>query len=230
MYCSEAESILSQRCPNFYRKFKKQHENDDTVVFPISDDKFDCSEAVTPERLYWETRIREEYRESYELYRLCSELNAFVFYVGCRLYAKNPEIAAELGNYKALREQYQANPSDKLMWRIRDFYPQPGRILSAQSLCDSLRRSTPKSKGHAELIDETMGALDSATAYEPDSCECCIKYDPRLALPVGDILEEFLRKKLITPQDLERRDCARFLKQGNVGKENAEVKKVTLAY
>lgn len=230
MYCSDAEEILSQRCPEFYRAFKKKHENDDSVVFPIPDDRFDCSEAPTPERMYWENQLRTHYRDDYELYRVCSELNAFVFYVGCAVYETDLAVAAELGNYKALRQQYKATPSEDLAWRIRDFYPQAGDILRAKFFCEKLRSAKLSSKEHAETVEHTLGALDCAFAYDPKKYACCVKYDPSLALPVGDLLNEFLTKKLIMPKDLERRDCARFLKQENDGKEHNETKTATLAF
>lgn len=220
MRCSDAEEILKTRCPEFYDALVMNHER----KFPIPEDAFDKDHSS--EQLYWEEQLKTKYPEAYPVY-LDSTLNAFVYFVGVELEKTNPEVAAQLGNYRAIRAQFNKDPSEENALCMQHFYPQAGDILLAQMLCPVLSKSDPSSGDHKTHINNALSALDLVVQYDSEVYDNYVAFDPMLEIDVDAILNDFLARKLITEEDLDNRACAYdFDMQGE--KENVASSRVTL--
>lgn len=198
MRCSDAEEILKRHCPDFYDALVMNHER----TFPLPDDVFDNRQSS--EQLYWEEQLKTKYPETYPVYLVC-ELNAFVYFVGLEVEKIRPAVAAQLGNYRALRAEFDKDPSEENAHFLERYYPQAAQILVAKMRYAALLTTEPSVENYAPLVEKTLTALDRAVEYDQENYEAYLKYDPTLAFNVCLMLDHLIEKRMITEEELEGR-------------------------
>ena len=214
MHCLDAEAILKERCPNFYNSLVEEYPEG----FPLTDETFD-HDNLSGKKEYWDEKLKEHCKKTPSLYLvLChARSNAFVFFVGMKLYPQYPDIAAELGNYDALRNTFTEETAEKMA----RFYPQASDILLAKLQTEKLRATSPTDKEFSTQVDKTLSAIDRAVEYDKEVYDAYVAHDSTLKFNCCAVLQELLAHKLIEGNQLEGRSSG-YLWNQKVGKSATE--------
>ncbi|MDX2164616.1 MAG: hypothetical protein SFW07_04260 [Gammaproteobacteria bacterium] len=203
MHCLDAEAILKERCPNFYNSLVEEYPEG----FPLTDETFD-RDNLSGKKEYWEKKLKELCEETSSSYLVLfyARSNAFVFFVGMKLYPQHPDIAAELGNYDALRKTFTQETAEKMA----RFYPYASDILLAKLRIEKLCATQPTAKEFLEQVEKTLSAIDRAIEYDSDESEAWVAHDPSLEFNAYEIIEDLLERQLIHENQLEGRTSGVF--------------------